>query len=72
MLDNLYLEVPLLAADAVYLSEGDEVDVGVPADLDQLGGDDSHSALIGRKGLIELCHDPADTGGPLYQMYIKS
>jgi len=37
MLDDLNLKVSLFAADAVYLGEGDEVDVGVPADLDQLG-----------------------------------
>lgn len=72
MLDDFYLEVSLLTADAVYLGEGDEVDVGVPADLDQLGGDDSHSAFIGRKGLIELGHDPADSRGPFYHVDIKS
>jgi hypothetical protein len=37
VLDDLNLEVSLFAADAVYVGEGDEVDVGVPADLDQLG-----------------------------------
>jgi len=36
MLDDLNLKVSLFAADAVYLSEGDEIDVSVPADLDQL------------------------------------
>lgn len=72
MLDNLDLEVSLLTADAVYVSKGDEADVGVPADLDQLGGDDSHSALIGRKGLIELGHDSADSRGPFHQVNIKT
>ena len=37
MLDDLNLKVSLFTADAVYLGEGDEIDVGVPADLDQLG-----------------------------------
>ena len=72
MLDNFDLEVSLLAADAVYVGEGDEVDVGVPADLDQLGGDDSHSTLIGGEGLIQLGHDSADSRGPFHQVYIKS
>jgi hypothetical protein len=65
-LDNLNLEVSGLAADGVYFSEGDEVDVDVPADLDQLGGDDSHRALIGGERLIELGHNPADTGRPFH------
>jgi hypothetical protein len=71
MLDDLDLKVSLLAADAVYLGEGDEVDVGVPADLDQLGGDDSHGALIGGKGLVQLGHDPADSRRPFDQVHVK-
>jgi hypothetical protein len=34
----------------------------VPADLDQLGRDDSHGTVIGREGLVELSHNPADGG----------
>jgi hypothetical protein len=37
MRGNLHLEVTCFAANAVYFSQGDEVDVGVPADLDQFG-----------------------------------
>jgi len=70
--DDFDLKVSLLAANAVYFGEGDEVDVDVPADLDQLGRDDSHSALIGGKGLVELGHDATDTRGPFYQVHIKT
>lgn len=72
VLDNSDLEVSFLTADAVYIGKGDEADVGVPADLDQLGGDDSHGTLIGRKGFVQLCHDSTDSRGPLHQVDIKS
>jgi hypothetical protein len=65
------LEVARIAADTFDLGKGDQIDVGVPADLDQLWGDDSHRTLIGRKGLIKLSHNPANTGGPFHQVYIK-
>jgi hypothetical protein len=35
MLDYLYMKVSYIPADAVYFSQSDEVDVGMPADLDQ-------------------------------------
>jgi len=72
VLGDFNLEVSLLTADAVYFGESDEADVGMPADLDQLGGDDSHGTFVGRKGLIELGHDPADSGGPFHQVHIKT
>jgi hypothetical protein len=61
MLGNFDLEVSLLAADAVYVSKCDEVDVGVPADLDQLRRNNSHGTLVGGKRLIQLGHDPTDS-----------
>ena len=33
-----------------------DIDVKVPADLDQLGRDNSHGTIICWKGLIQLCH----------------
>jgi hypothetical protein len=61
MLDDLNLEVSLLTADAVYIGEGDKIDVDVPADLDQLGRDNSHGTLVGGKRLVQLRHDPTDS-----------
>jgi hypothetical protein len=37
VLENLQLEVPSLAGDGRDLGKGQELDVEMPADLDQLG-----------------------------------
>ena len=63
-------EVPLLSLDCGELGEGEQLDVDVPADLDQFGRDDSHGAVVGGEGLIELCHDPADRGGALHEIHV--
>ena len=47
-------------------------DVNVPADLDQLRRDNSHGAVIGRKGLVKLRHHAADGGRLLHKMNVKS
>jgi hypothetical protein len=44
---------------------GNDVDIQVPADLDQFRGNDSHGAIIRRKGFIQLCHDSPDARGPV-------
>jgi hypothetical protein len=72
MLGNFDLEVSLLTADAVYVSKGDKVDVGVPADLDQLGRDNSHGALIGGEGLVQLGHDSPYSGRPFHEVHVKA
>ena len=66
------LEISGVATDAFNFGKGDEVNVGVPADLDQLGRDNSHGTLVGRKGLIQLGHDPADARRPFHQVYVKT
>ena len=53
-LDKGNLEVPLLSLDALHLREGEQLNIDVPADLDQLGRDNSHGTVIGGKGLIQL------------------
>jgi hypothetical protein len=72
MLDNLNLEVSPIATDAINIGEGNKVDVGVPADLDQLGGDNSHGTLVGGEGFIQLGHNPADARGPFHKMHIEA
>jgi len=42
------------------IGKGQKFDVQMPADLDQFGGDNSHGAVIGGKGLVKLGHDPTD------------
>ena len=45
---------------ALHLCEGKKFDVEMPADLDQFWRDDSHGAIVGGKGLVQLCHDPTN------------
>jgi len=61
-------EMARLPADLSQFGEGVDLDVAVPADLGQLGGDDSHSAVVGGKGLVQLGHDPTDTGALFRQV----
>jgi hypothetical protein len=60
MLDKGYRKIPLLPRDAFYLCQGEQLDIDMPADLDQFRGEDSHGAIIRRKGLIQLGHNPSD------------
>jgi hypothetical protein len=63
-------EVPLFSLDRGELGEGEQLDVDVPADLDQFGRDDSHGAVVGGEGLIELCHDSANRRGSLHEIHV--
>jgi len=49
-----------------------KLDVDVPADLDQLGRNNSHGTVIGGKGLVQLRHDTADRRRLFDQMNIKA
>jgi len=63
------LKTPRLTGYMFHLREGEQFDVQVPADLDQFGRDDSHGAIVGGEGLVQLGHDPADGSPFLYQIY---
>jgi hypothetical protein len=69
---HLDLKPPLLPLDICDLCKGQQLDVEMPADLDQFGGDNSHGAVIGREGLVELGHDPSDGGGTLHEVNVIS
>jgi len=43
-------------------------DVAVPADLDQLGGDNSHGAVVAGEGLVDLGHGAADGRALFHQV----
>jgi hypothetical protein len=62
------VEITGLAANFLQFGEGVDFDVGVPADLDQLGGDNSHGAVVGGKGLVDLGHVAADGRTLLHQV----
>ena len=67
-LAHLDREIPRLAADPDDLRRSHDLDVNVPADLDQLGRDNSHGAVIGGKGLVQLRHDPTNGGFGLHHV----
>jgi hypothetical protein len=54
------LEMAFLSFYIFDFSQCDQFDVDVPADLDQLGRNNSHGTVIGRKGFVQLGHGTAD------------
>ncbi len=44
----------------------------MPADLDQFWRENSHGAVVGGKGLVELGHMPADAGALFHQVDFES
>jgi hypothetical protein len=70
LLEDLRLEMALFPFKALNLGVGQEIDVQVPADLDQLGGNDSHGAFIGGEGFVQLGHSASDGGALLQQVHI--
>jgi hypothetical protein len=51
---------------------GDQLDIPMPADLDQFGRDNSHGTIICGKGFIQLGHGPSDRGALFQKVYVKS
>ena len=56
MVEDLGVELAGLALEADELGVGDDLDVQVPAGLDQLGRQGAHRAVVGGEGLVELGH----------------
>jgi hypothetical protein len=63
-------KITRIAVDLGDGGQGMEFDIAVPADLDQLGRDNSHGAVVGRKGLVKLGHGAAD-GRPFFHQVHK-
>jgi hypothetical protein len=72
LLQKLYREISRLTGNLLNLGQGQKLDVEVPADLDQLGRNNSHRAVVCGEGLVELRHHPADGGGFFDQINIKT
>jgi hypothetical protein len=53
------------------LAQGEQFDIGMPADLDQFGSKNSHRTIIGRERLIQLGHGTAYGRGAFHQVDIK-
>jgi hypothetical protein len=64
------LEIAGISLNRFQICVGDQFDVQMPADLDQYRGDNSHGAVIGRKGLVQLGHDAANGRGFFKQIHI--
>jgi len=56
-------EISFGSLNLFYFRAGDEIDIQMPADLDQFRRDNSHGTVIGGKGLVQLTHNPADCRG---------
>jgi len=71
MLEHARLEVPFFPIQFQEFCRRKQFDVQVPADLDQFGRDDSHGAVIGWEGLVQLGHEPPNRRRPLDQIDVK-
>ena len=60
-LNDRSFKVARLPGQALHFSQRQELDIGVPADLDQFRRNDSHGTLVGGEGLVELGHDPTNS-----------
>jgi hypothetical protein len=69
---DLDLEIPGASLDRLKIRVSDELDVQMPADLDQFGGDNSHGTVIGGEGLVQLSHSPSDSRGFLEEIDVIS
>ena len=65
-------EIPRLAFDAFHLTQGENLDVLVPADLDQARRHGAHRAIVGGKSLVELRHDSANGRATLGQIHLDA
>jgi hypothetical protein len=64
-------KVPLFTFYRVYFRECQNLNVGMPADLDQFRRENSHRAVICREGLVELGHVPADAGTFFHEIHLE-
>jgi len=69
-LGEFHREAARLALYGFHRPAGEDLDVGVSADLDQLGGEDAGRAVVGGERLVELGHDPADADPVIDQVDI--
>jgi hypothetical protein len=72
VLSNRDLKVTLFSCNALDIGKGYQLYVNVPADLDQFRRDNSHGAVIGGEGLVQLGHYAANGGRSLNEIYVKA
>jgi hypothetical protein len=71
-LPDVDFEVTLFSFDAFYRGAGVNLDIDMPADLDQFWRYDSHGAIIGGECLIQLRHGPPNGRAFLYEVNKKT
>ena len=64
-----YSKISRLTLDGFHIRQGDEVDVQMPADLDQFGGNNSHGTVVGGEGLVQRTHHAANGSGLFNYMH---
>ena len=67
-----YLEVSCFSFYTVNFSVGQDLYIGMPADLDQFGGEYSHGAVVGGESLIKLGHLAANRRRFVNQVDLKA
>ena len=67
-----YLEITCFSSYAVNFSIGEDLYIGMPADLDQFRCEYSHGAVIGGKGLVKLSHMSADGRRFINKVHLKT
>ena len=72
VLQNFDVEIPGMTRDFLDLGSGDDPDIWRPTGLYQFWRQNSDSAVVGGKGLIQTRHDAADCRRSLNQVDIKS
>jgi hypothetical protein len=70
VIDKGDFKVSGFAVNALYLATRNQLDIDMPADLDQFGRDHSHGTIICGEGLIQLGHHTSYGWRPFHQIYI--
>jgi hypothetical protein len=65
-------KITLFSFYSFHFRKCQNLDVWMPADLDQFWRENSHRAVVGGKGLVELGHMPADAGSFFHQVHLES
>jgi hypothetical protein len=66
------LKVPCFSLYTLNVSIRQDLYIGMPADLDQFGRENSYRAVIGGKGLVELGHVAANGGRLVHQINLET
>jgi hypothetical protein len=72
LFNQRYLKISRFPLYSFNFSIGKNFYIGMPADLDQFGRENSHRAVVGGKGLIQLGHVSANSGRFVNQVNLET